>query len=918
MAAELIRAGVLQEGEYLNVLRRLCDDREVSVVTCEVILEAVQAWECERPVGKIVHHESSRTVYVDLLEKCLIPYLLNIIGRHSIKAHSYQQNHINHANADSAKVISKITDDEGLIKKFTPVSNDVLNNMIKERVSETIELKLVPKLSCLIVYLLGILSSPPVQSTEKNDLLNHHVNLQPNFLFLKQVFEKIAESLSEVSLDSITAENELHRVKVLSLIIANFLREKSCQQRDELMVPIKNMIDISLSLVKGSHEADITAILLTLIVQPYLESAVNGDETVTKLWYIVKGFYTAGQDFITEENNATGFLILCFLSEHLPRMNQPLEHEDLFWKIIQHGLVHPNPLSRKRSQYVLKRAVDACTTSGSNQADGCSKYMSLQMNRKKEIEKLWYDFFLLIESLEEKQAHVIKPVLEKLDRLIVASSKNIFHVSWVLVIFHRVFSHDNKNIRQWGLMKFLNLKFSEEVLMEGFLSFVTCHLISVLSDYLYYARDPGQPPKTSSAVGDQLILFFRNIISSLSVSNQRQFLCSLLETVFDGRPWGGIPLFYLLRSLSQIPSTRVWNYKVVKNATVNFEGCLSTQEVTLRSASQCDLLKAVFKHLCSETSLIEICDIVGHFRRKESWCCGTRTWEMIIDGLDIFDERYDDSSVHKALAASMSSLDCKDVVHPSDMALGINLLMEKNFRKNDNNKRAFYAESLLKPITNFLRDCHLRPYLDQKKLTWTLEVVAMTLQIKYEVPSNNQEIESKQDGDLACLESGIVAVAQLFITHMEKLNQPHDLDSLNLYLQVFAMCNSAPTLKPVMKSLYVQIFSKCKSLLEKTDPVKVSFGILVIEHLLFFHYKDSEMSIKEEYHQLFLDKILHNIQSLTQRRSIQGYKSTEFTSNLVLETTRSCWSCIDMLIRKVQYIYRVSCCLTDVFCIFSN
>lgn len=897
MAAELIRRGVLQEGEYLNILQKICDDREVSVVTCEVILEAVQAWECERPVGgKIVHHERSRTVYADLLEKCLVPYLLDIIGRHSVKAFSYHENHINHANGipqDSAKSKSKIADDGRLIRKATLVNNDVINSMIKEKVTETIELKLVPKLSCLIVYLLGILSA-----AEKDGFsLDQQVNLQPSYLSLIQVFEKITESLSELTLDNIVAVNELHRVKILSLIIANLLRDKSCQQRDEFMIPVKTIVDISLNLVKGSHDADITAVLLTLIVQPYLESVIKGDAIVMKLWHIVKDFYAAGEDFITEEKNATGFLILCFLSEHTSRMSLPLENDDMFWKIIQHGLIHPNPLSRKRSQYVLKRAVDICTSSTAN---GYSKYMLWQMNKKKEIEKLWYDFFLLIETLEEKQAHVIKPVLEKLDRLILASSKNGFHVSWVLIIFHRIFSHDNKNIRQWGLMKFLNLKFPEEVLMNGFLSFVTCHLISVLSDYLYYARDPGLPPKTSSAVGDQLIVFFRNIISSLSISNQRQFLCSLLETIFDGRPWGGIPLFYLLRSVAQIPCTRVWNYKVVKNATVNFEGCLSTQDVTLRSGSQCDLLKAVFKHLSVETSLIEICDIVGHFRRKESWCRGTGTWEMIIDGLDVFNVNYDNSSVHKALAASMSSLDCKDIVHPSDMALGINLLMEKNCRKNDNNRGEFYTESLLKPVTNFLRDCHMRPYLDQKKLAWTLQVVAATLEIRYDVPSDNQGTELKHDGDLSCLVSGIISVAQLFINHMDMLNQPHDLDTLTLYLQLFGICSSAPPLRSTMKNLYVQILEKCKSLLEKADPVKVSFGIIVLEHLLLFHYKVSGHSIREEYHQLFLQRIVHNIPPLTQRRGIEGYKSTEFTSNLLLETTRSCWSCIDVLITKKE------------------
>ena len=72
-----------------------------------------------------------------------------------------------------------------------------------------------------------------------------------------------------------------------------------------------------------------------------------------------------------------------------------------FWQQIQTGFYHESRLCRKRSIFIVKCVLEACQ----NQKEDfqCSPVFVWKHERKEEIIEIWNNFFLVIESLEEKQ-----------------------------------------------------------------------------------------------------------------------------------------------------------------------------------------------------------------------------------------------------------------------------------------------------------------------------------------------------------------------------------------------------------------------------------------------------------------------------------------------------------------------------------
>lgn len=109
----------------------------------------------------------------------------------------------------------------------------------------------------------------------------------------------------------------------------------------------------------------------------------------------------ADQIFNSDSNNNTGgndTSCCCYLGK--------IE----FWTLVQHGLVHTNPLSRRQALYLLKRANDFATRSRQN-----DDKLKLKLNATFIVDntksdpvymyradwRAWNDFFLCIEVLEE-------------------------------------------------------------------------------------------------------------------------------------------------------------------------------------------------------------------------------------------------------------------------------------------------------------------------------------------------------------------------------------------------------------------------------------------------------------------------------------------------------------------------------------
>lgn len=125
------------------------------------------------------------------------------------------------------------------------------------------------------------------------------------------------------------------------------------------------------------------------------------------VWHVVKLVF---QNEETESTTKT-FAILCGLADFFcsPGNSYNLFDKPEFWEIIQNGIVLNEPLSRKRSMYLLKRSLDVLD----KQLDDLS-VVSKKGNRifywastnKDSLRSLWQDFVLIMETLDEKQVEI--------------------------------------------------------------------------------------------------------------------------------------------------------------------------------------------------------------------------------------------------------------------------------------------------------------------------------------------------------------------------------------------------------------------------------------------------------------------------------------------------------------------------------
>lgn len=95
--------------------------------------------------------------------------------------------------------------------------------------------------------------------------------------------------------------------------------------------------------------------------------------------------------------------------QSLPDPVYDVRPSKMFWDIIQFGLVDTNPLSRKRSLFLLDRVLKS-VSEGGIESDDCVFWWGCHGDGaaggewpEKEMKEIWEDVILLLETLEEKQ-----------------------------------------------------------------------------------------------------------------------------------------------------------------------------------------------------------------------------------------------------------------------------------------------------------------------------------------------------------------------------------------------------------------------------------------------------------------------------------------------------------------------------------
>ncbi|KAM9564222.1 putative methyltransferase TARBP1 [Guaruba guarouba] len=404
---------------------------------------------------------------------------------------------------------------------------------------------------------------------------------------------------------------------------------------------VARCVAAALTLVREDSEGEAIAALVAGRLLPALGG--NG----AALRYVWEGLLGAGG---TPRAGRTLMALSALADALLPRggPGQGLDARlcPQFWRLVQEGLTERDGLCRKRARYLLKRALDLsggqrselrCPTDGGGES-------SLFWWSAEESEKLlqfWETYILVMETLEGNQIHVIKPVLPKLNSLFehavsVEGGCWLFHPSWHMCIYKRMFESENKTLTKEGILHFLELYETKHLPNSlGFSEFVIGPLMDALSESSLYSRTPGQLMGACPPLGMRLQKFLATYMMVLPEEEKGSFLLKFIQKM-TSRHWCAVPILFLSMALAYIPECKILGTEGLHALRDVLQCTMITHQILLRGAAQCYLLQTAM-HLTDveKVSLPEVASLLLSLRPEESLRRDTMLWMELCSWLQV-------------------------------------------------------------------------------------------------------------------------------------------------------------------------------------------------------------------------------------------------------------------------------------------
>ncbi|XP_047191125.1 probable methyltransferase TARBP1 isoform X2 [Scophthalmus maximus] len=505
-----------------------------------------------------------------------------------------------------------------------------------------------------------------------------------------------------------------------------------------------------------------------------------------------------------------------------------------FWRMLQDGLTHRDGVSRKRALYLLKRGVALsegqqvdCPLSPSR--EGGETLFRWAPNRSKLLREFWEDYALVMETLEENQVHVVRPVLNRIDTLIQTTvndgqGRGLFHPSWLLCVYQRMFHSENKSLMREGVCHLLELQVLQQPPFAlAFSQFIVGPFMDVLSESSLFHRSVGQSVGDCPELGAKLQVFMATFFSSLPSEHRGCVLLQLIQQL-GSKHWCAVPLLFLSQALAKLPPSPLLGVDGLAALREVLCCTMITHQVSLRGAAQCFLLNSA---LCltdvSAASLDDIFSFLMYFRADESLCRGTHIWNQvcawlsdnegsfkprIVDGGDSAGSAtkketvrgYVQEEMHAYLRVPASTGQTERLPDPKEadkLARAILLCVDME-KSRPGTEIGNTLESLLSPLLDTLSRVSTNIYLPLRKSDKSLQLVLRLLQLGRTPRSVGGEQGETAIVSMEKLVFKLVDPIQDFISRRlcGELQELFDVERAELYLSVLTqlvdMCSSAP------------------------------------------------------------------------------------------------------------------------------
>ncbi|XP_066473038.1 probable methyltransferase TARBP1 isoform X2 [Tiliqua scincoides] len=491
-----------------------------------------------------------------------------------------------------------------------------------------------------------------------------------------------------------------------------------------------------------------------------------------------------------------------------------------FWTVVQKGLAESDAPCRKRARYLLKRAVDVsaqlrtecrCTADAGN--GPCLFWWCAEENDQ--LIQFWETYILIMETLEGNQIHVIKPVLPKLNSLYehaVLEDCWLFHPSWHMCIYKRMFESENKTLTREGVIHFLEVWQTKCLpTSPGFAEFIIGPLMDALSESSLYSRPSGQMIGTCPPLAIKLQVFLAAFLTSLPEEEKSSFLLKFIQKM-SNRHWCAVPILFLSMALAYIPTCRALDIEGLLALRDVLQCTMITHQILLRGAAQCYLLKAAIRLTdVEQVSFSDISHFVISLRSEESLGRGTGLWTMLCDWLRVNDKSFRRPLNHDVpqdktalgvyvellmrdyLKTSNANRDClmPDWFEGRLVATMVLLAadVEEMMHEHNGNGSTEWIElkALLNPLLDVLLKLGTNPYISTLKTDKSLQLLLKLLQtcpIKCSSPQVDGVIMFLQNSFVTATESILDFLLRRLTTN--ELNTVSDLDRCNLYLTVLS------------------------------------------------------------------------------------------------------------------------------------
>ncbi|XP_030053983.1 tRNA (guanosine(18)-2'-O)-methyltransferase TARBP1 [Microcaecilia unicolor] len=518
-------------------------------------------------------------------------------------------------------------------------------------------------------------------------------------------------------------------------------------------------------------------------------------------------------------------LLLSVLPERVlwPLSTRDTQRYGFFWQLVQEGLTSADCLSRKRARHLLSRALEAnlhCMLMAEEEQRRLHEPSLFWWSAEKndELLQFWENYILIMETLEANQIHVIKPVFPKLSNLFqhaVCKEKDcwLFHPSWLISIYKRMFESENKTLVKEGVHHFL--EFYEATSFprpQAFSEFVIGPLMDAVAESSLYSRSSGQLIGTCPLLGKKLEKFLTTFVLSLPEADKGSFLLQFIQKI-TSRHWCAVPLLFICKALAHIPACRVWGLEGLLALREVMQCTMITHQILLRGAAQCYLLQTAMNLADVETlTFTDISNFLMALRSEESLCRGTILWKQLCDWLHMNDACFKNSlicdhSTHQGrsslsiyvqnlvkayLKAPISKGDnspMPDWYEAKLVATMILLASDVELMKKDNDKENvghLEMKCFLHPLLDGLSKLSTNAYLSTVKTDKILQLLLKLLQTA-SIKSSNVQDDAVLNFLWDSVMSAAASVWEFILRRLtSELSTVSDLDRCNLYLSVLS------------------------------------------------------------------------------------------------------------------------------------